>query len=83
MVNHPNRSRSKDAPGRNPKPEEIKALREAMGLTQTEFGRTVYRTLRAVQDWEGGIRQCPADTWEYLNLLHRFPEVRHCRVRAA
>jgi DNA-binding transcriptional regulator YiaG len=51
-----------------------------MSLTQTDFGRLVYRTLRAVQDWEAGIRQCPADTWEYLNLLHRYAEVRRCRT---
>ena len=79
MVNHPNRSRSMDAPGRSPKPEEVRALREEMGLTQADFGRMVYRTLRSVQDWEGGLRRCPADTWEYLNLLHRYAEVQQAR----
>jgi transcriptional regulator with XRE-family HTH domain len=64
-----------------PRPKEIRALREQMGLTQTQFGELVYRSLRIVQDWEGGIRQCPAETWEYLNLLHEMPAVSRWRER--
>lgn len=65
--------------GYSPKPEEISALRKEMGLTQTAFGRLVYRSMRIVQQWEGGLRTCPPDTWEYLSLLHEFPEVERAR----
>lgn len=37
-------------------PEKIKQLRHRLGLTQTEFGARVGRSLRAVQSWEAGVR---------------------------
>jgi putative transcriptional regulator len=51
MSNHPNRSKT-PAPGANPKPAEIRAQREAAGLTQTEAAELVYSTLRTWQSWE-------------------------------
>lgn len=51
MANHPNRGRS-PAPGSNPKPAEIKAAREAAGLTQSAAAELVYSTMRTWQDWE-------------------------------
>lgn len=51
MANHPNRSKT-PAPGANPKPAQIKAAREAAGLTQTAAAELVYSTLRTWQDWE-------------------------------
>jgi DNA-binding XRE family transcriptional regulator len=85
MTAHPNRSRSRNAPGRNPKPAEIAQLREEMELTQAEFGALVYRARDTVQAWETdrgdgvGERRCPALTWEYLCLLHAFPQVARYR----
>lgn len=35
-----------------PTPEEVRAAREAAGLTQTEAARLVHGTLRAWQGWE-------------------------------
>lgn len=67
------------AAGRKPTAREIASLRRAMELTQTEFGKLVYRSMRIVQDWESGTRRCPPDTWEYLCLLHKFPKVLRCR----
>ena len=78
---HPNRSRRKDAPGKNPRPREVAQLREEMGLTQTEAGKLLYATLRTWQDWEGGRRTMPALAWEFLNLLQAFPEVGAARQR--
>lgn len=54
-------------------------MREELQLTQTEFGRLLYTSLRAVQDWEGGQRNMPALAWEYLCLLVAFPEVEAAR----
>jgi DNA-binding transcriptional regulator YiaG len=51
MANHPNRSRGHQ-PGANPKPAEIRAAREAAGLTQSAAAELVYSTLRTWQDWE-------------------------------
>lgn len=79
MANHPNRSRRTDTPGRTPRPAEIAQLREEMELTQTDFGRLVYRSMRTVQQWESGERRMPPDTWEYLCLLQAYPEVGRCR----
>lgn len=62
MTNHPNRSR--DAAGRSPTPDEIKEAREAAQMTQTEAARKIYSSLRAWQNWEGGLRQMPAAAFE-------------------
>lgn len=67
MANHPNRS-NKGGSSANPKPEEIKAAREASGLTQTEAANLVYSTLRTWQDWEAGIARMHAGLWELFKL---------------
>lgn len=66
---HANRSKKKNAPGRNPKPEEIRAAREAARLSQTEAAELCFSTLRSWQNWEageaaGGSRMHPA-IWAY------------------
>lgn len=80
-MNHPNRSRAKDRPGRNPHPREVSQLREEMELTQTALGKLLYVGLSTVQAWEGGTRRMPGLAWEFLNLLQAFPEVRAARER--
>lgn len=62
---HPNRSKRKDAPFRNPDPEEIRALREAHGLTQPEAARLALATLRSYQDWEYGQRRMHPAIWHW------------------
>lgn len=99
MKRNPSRSRSKDGlpllrayeedGGYSPSGDEVAELREAIGLSQAEFARLVYRSVRIVQYWESSgksdsgrnlrKRQCPLDTWEYVNLLAEYPEVRRCR----
>lgn len=54
MSNHPNRSSAGSAT-RNPKPEEVIALREKYGLTQTAAAERWLTTLSAVQKWEAPI----------------------------
>lgn len=66
MSNHPNRSRRGDAPGRNPDPAEIRAAREAAGLTQTQAAEIVWGNLRSWQNWEAGAtRMHPAIFWAW------------------
>lgn len=62
MSAHPNRGRS--SPARNPRPVEIRAAREAAGLTQTAAAALIYCQLRAWQQWEAGDRQMHPAFWE-------------------
>lgn len=78
MPNHPNRSKRSPAPGSNPKPSQIRAEREAAGLTQTQAAEKVYATLRTWQDWEAegdtNRRMHPA-IWELWLLKVKHPEL--------
>ena len=71
--NHPNRSRLNPSPSRNPKPDEVRAAREAAGLTQTQAGELVHVTLNGWQKWEAGERPMHPAFWELfrLKLAHR------------
>lgn len=64
MSNHPNRSRRSPGAARNPKPEDIRAVREAASLTQTEAAQLIHSTLRTWQDWEAGIARMHPAFWE-------------------
>lgn len=72
MSNHPNRSRAGSAE-RNPKPDEIRAAREAAGLSQTAAAELVHTTCRTWQQWEaaegadGNRRMHPA-FWELFRI---------------
>lgn len=50
MSNHPNRSAGN--PARNPSPAEVRAAREAAGLTQVQAADLVYASARNWQQWE-------------------------------
>lgn len=47
-----------------PTPHEIRAAREAAGLTQTAAAALIYRTLRGWQEWEAGNRRMSPALWE-------------------
>lgn len=74
MPNHPNRSRG-GSPSRNPTPEEIRAAREAAGLSQTEAAARIYCTLRGWQEWEAGNRKMHPAFWELFCLKVGIPFV--------
>lgn len=52
--NHPNRSRRPDAPGRNPKPQEVRAAREAAGLTVAAAASLIHCSAVTWSQWESG-----------------------------
>ena len=79
MRPHPKRSRRIGAAGYIPKSREVRQLREEMQRTQAEFGALVYRSAETVGKWEHDERLCPADTWEFLCLLHAYPQVERAR----
>jgi putative transcriptional regulator len=68
MTNHPNRSRKDPSPARNPTPDEIRATREAAGLTQSQSAALLHANVRAWQKWEGGERQMHPAFWELYRI---------------
>ena len=73
MSNHPNRSRRQPGVARNPKPEEIRAAREAAELTQTAAAELVHTTCRTWQQWEAeegtpGHRRMHPAFWELFRI---------------
>lgn len=69
MPSHPNRGPK--GPASNPAPEEIRAAREAAGLSQTAAGALLYRSLRNWQQWEGGERRMDPALWELFRIKIR------------
>lgn len=68
MANHPNRSRANDNVTRNPTPNEIRAGRESVSLTQTAAAMVVHTTCRTWQQWEAGDRRMHPTFWELFLL---------------
>jgi len=54
MSSHPNRGRVGSAAS-NPRPEDVIALREKYGLTQTEAAKRWLTSINAVQKWEAPV----------------------------
>lgn len=52
----------------SPTPADIKAARQAAGLTQTQAAELVHTKLRAWQQWEAGDRAMHAAFWELFRL---------------
>lgn len=52
----------------NPTPEEIRAARQAAGLTQTQAGALLHTTVRTWQQWEAGDRKMHPAFWELFRL---------------
>lgn len=67
-MNHPNRSRKKNAPGRTPKPDEIRKARLLAGLSQAAAGKLLYSGVRTWQKWEYGERPMHPVFWEYWQI---------------
>lgn len=52
----------------SPDPAEIRAAREAAGLSQTAAADQVYSKLRTWQQWEAGDRRMHPGLWELFQL---------------
>lgn len=71
MPNHPNRGPKGSSS--NPSPDEVRAAREAAGLTQAQAAALVHATLRNWQQWEdatGGAnaRRMHPGLWELFRI---------------
>jgi len=51
-----------------PAPGAIKAAREVAGLTQSAAAALLYKTCRAWQQWEAGVRRMDVAYWELFLL---------------
>lgn len=65
MGAHPNRGPK--GPSANPTPEQVRAAREAAGLTQTQAATLIHSTMRAWQEWEAGNRRMHPGLWELFH----------------
>lgn len=54
----------------HPTMQQILAARLGAGLTQTQAGLSLFRTLRTWQNWEAGVRPMPPDSFALFMLLH-------------
>lgn len=61
-----------------PSPEEIRARREACGLTQTEAGRLLHTTCRTWQQWEA-----PVDSQTHRRMHPAFWELFQLKTQGA
>lgn len=59
----------------NPNPADIRAAREAAGLTQTAASSLIYCGLRAWQQWESGERRMHPAFWRLWKHLAGFEEI--------
>lgn len=78
MNNHPNRG--KRGPGSNPTPDEIKAARASVGLTQAQAGALIWYSERGWQTYESvpgpeSRRMHPAlwRLWKHLAGIEPLP----------
>jgi DNA (cytosine-5)-methyltransferase 1 len=55
----------------NPTPVEVRAAREAAGLTQAAAGAVVHVDLRSWQRWESGERSMSPAHWELFQIKTR------------
>lgn len=77
MSNHPNRSRRKDAPSRNPTPFEIKSARSDACLSQSQAAALVFTTLSGWQRWEQDERRMHPAIWQYFLIQTGLKKAPH------
>lgn len=61
---HINKEEAYQESRRNPTPEEIRAARDAAGLSQTAAALLIHSTMRTWQDWEAGAAKMHPGLWE-------------------
>jgi putative transcriptional regulator len=67
LTNHTNRGRRGDAAA-YPAPAEVRALRDAAGLTQAQAGALLSVDYHIWQNWESGARRMHPAFWELAKL---------------
>jgi len=57
----------------SPMPREVRAAREAAGLSQTAAAELVHSKLRTWQQWEAGDRRMHPGLWELFRIKMAEP----------
>ncbi len=66
-----------------PPETDIRALREELGLSQTDFAALFGFNVRSLQDWEQGRRHPEIPIRAYLAVIQRDPQAVIRALRAA
>lgn len=66
-----------------PPETDVKALREKLGLSQSDFAALFGFNVRSLQDWEQGRRRPEVPIRAYLAVIQRDPEAVIRALRAA
>lgn len=66
-----------------PPETDVRALRETLGLSQTDFAALFGFNVRSLQDWEQGRRRPEIPIRAYLAVIQRDPEAVIRALRAA
>ena len=66
-----------------PPETDVRALREKMGLSQSDFAALFGFNVRSLQDWEQGRRRPEIPIRAYLAVIQRDPEAVIRALRAA
>jgi putative transcriptional regulator len=62
-------------PARKRTPARIRALREALAMTQLDFAAALNVSIKTVQAWEQGVRKPDGAALRLLQILAEFPQV--------
>jgi len=66
-----------------PPETDVRALRERLGLSQSDFAALFGFNVRSLQDWEQGRRRPEIPIRAYLAVIHRDPQAVIRALRAA
>ena len=66
-----------------PPETDVRALRETLGLSQTDFAALFGFSVRSLQDWEQGRRRSEIPIRAYLAVIQRDPQAVIRALRAA
>ena len=55
-------------------PEEIKAIRRKIRMSQSEFASTFHLSIETIKGWEQGKRRPDAAASNYLRMINADPE---------
>ncbi len=70
MTNHPNRSR-RGNPAANPAPDDVRAARQDLAMTQADAAALIYCQPLAWARWEAGDRAMHPAFWELWKIKSR------------
>lgn len=62
-------------------PEQVRSVRESLGVSQTVFSQLLNVSVASVRHWESGIRKPSGSTIVLLDLLKKNPNSLNYRIK--